>query len=207
MEAVKSIKWNAKRPHINPLLTTLDIAELLSVSEKDAEIILRNDPEAPRMLFGCKPIDGGPTIPPRYNPIRAMPWAEAFDKRSIRKYLFESNVYLLLHKSHPRFKIGKANDVVERASKLAIINDIHANSIIVRCRTQKDAFKLEKCLHFIFCESRKREDALSTSGFTEWFDKRVFNEAVRMSRKICGQNERFSIVSYEDYREKHRYQD
>lgn len=83
------------------------------------------------------------------------------------KYSF---IYLLVLEEKNLFKIGKANDIVNRyeilKSKWGAF-DLE-KSYLIKCE-EKSIFKLEKTLHYIFKDFNVTLDE-HIDGYTEWFD-------------------------------------
>lgn len=83
-------------------------------------------------------------------------------------------VYLLIHQTEPRFKVGIASDPLIRLKQLP--DKINLNeSLMAKCLDKAHAFKVEKTLHFLF-RSSQVENLPQRDGYTEWFDISVLDE-------------------------------
>lgn len=85
----------------------------------------------------------------------------------------KSHVYLLVHRNGRRFKIGKANDIIQRARRFGL-NDIEwTSSVGLEVQSAKGAALLERILLRTFDEWRLSaeevaDDAGVLDGATEW---------------------------------------
>ena len=85
-----------------------------------------------------------------------------------------SHVYILRHIHHPRFKIGKANDIISRARNFRWDTIDFSNSLGLSVPSEMDAYTLEKILHRTFQHARVSADEViadggSPDGASEWF--------------------------------------
>jgi hypothetical protein len=84
-------------------------------------------------------------------------------------------VYLLAHASAPRFKIGKAIELLARTKQLGQAKFDYARSEALRVAGEAEALNLEKLLHRAFAKWRiapqdiERETGVREDGDTEWF--------------------------------------
>ncbi len=85
-------------------------------------------------------------------------------------------VYLLQHKSEPRFKIGKADNLRVRANALGGADSFDFERSVA-FKTAR-APNLERALHHIFAEARLSLDT-KQDGYTEWFDNSILNDVVK----------------------------
>lgn len=86
-----------------------------------------------------------------------------------------SNVYILRHANLPRFKIGKANNIINRARNFQWDSIDFSNSLGLAVKSEADAFILEKILQRTFRSfGLKANEVISTGGVidgaSEWFD-------------------------------------
>lgn len=86
-----------------------------------------------------------------------------------------SHVYILRDLKHPRFKIGKANDILARARSFQWESVDFQLSLGLRLGSETDAYSLEKILHrtFRFASVNPLEVVASggsIDGASEWFD-------------------------------------
>lgn len=86
-----------------------------------------------------------------------------------------SHVYVLRHIQYPRFKIGKANDIISRSRNFHWDTIDFANSLGLAVPSEMDAYTLEKILHRTFrYASVSADDVIasggSPDGASEWFD-------------------------------------
>ncbi|WP_137917194.1 GIY-YIG nuclease family protein [Hydrogenophaga sp. 2FB] len=84
-----------------------------------------------------------------------------------------SHIYILAHKSEPRFKIGKANNIFHRARSIGLDEFDLKASIAIEAATEKAALDIEKSLHRLFVKWRLKSELVSADqgGATEWFDE------------------------------------
>jgi hypothetical protein len=85
-----------------------------------------------------------------------------------------SHVYILVHRTEHLVKIGKANDIISRASGLGGSDFDFSRSIGLRVDTVRQAFELERMLHTVFKSSRLPVNEVEKlidhgSGLSEWF--------------------------------------
>ncbi|WP_283188858.1 GIY-YIG nuclease family protein [Pseudomonas sp. PMCC200344] len=85
-----------------------------------------------------------------------------------------SHVYILLDLKHPRFKIGKANNILARARSFQWQSIDFPQSLGLRLASEADAYTLEKILHrtFRFASVDPLEVVASggsADGASEWF--------------------------------------
>ncbi|MBH3388006.1 GIY-YIG nuclease family protein [Pseudomonas putida] len=86
-----------------------------------------------------------------------------------------SHVYLLRDKSHARFKIGKANNILYRARNFSWDSIDFSTSVGLKVTTEAEAYALENILHRTFRHARLQVDYVIATGGpadggTEWFD-------------------------------------
>lgn len=95
-----------------------------------------------------------------------------------------SNLYILTHKTEPRFKIGKANCINSRIDSIGYRGLIdEEKSMYVATPTERDAFKLEGHLHYLFDESRLEK--IAEDGGSEWFNSECMGAVKAEVEKIC----------------------
>ena len=82
----------------------------------------------------------------------------------------KSYVYFMKHKDDNRIKIGKANDMPRRWNQLGNNFDFNS-SYFKECKSEKEAYALEKLLHSSFVEFRLKLEG-KFDGSTEWFEAR-----------------------------------
>lgn len=85
------------------------------------------------------------------------------------------HVYLLRHAQHPRFKIGKANDILSRARSFDWSSIDFDGSLGLSMASEAAAYSLERILHRTFHYARFPIDVVvssgdRTDGASEWFD-------------------------------------
>lgn len=85
-----------------------------------------------------------------------------------------SHVYILRHIQQPRFKIGKANDIISRARNFRWDTIDFSNSFGISVPSEMDAYTLEKILHRTFRHARVSADEViagggNADGASEWF--------------------------------------
>jgi hypothetical protein len=80
-----------------------------------------------------------------------------------------SHIYVLAHKDQPRFKIGKANDILNRARTLGLSDIDFARSFGLRVASEREAHRIERTLHRVFDRWRLPTQPGSRGGATEWF--------------------------------------
>ena len=85
-----------------------------------------------------------------------------------------SHVYILRHTQHPRFKIGKANDIISRARNFRWDTIDFSNSLGLSVPSEMDAYTLEKILHRTFRHARVSAEEViagggNPDGASEWF--------------------------------------
>ena len=92
------------------------------------------------------------------------------------------NVYVVPHATEPKFKIGKANDVLDRLQTLGSLTDFNLDeSLCIRLPSKKDAFRVETILKRMFhkwnipFDKKNRYD-----GDTEQFEMACFPRLVRL---------------------------
>lgn len=87
-----------------------------------------------------------------------------------------SFVYCLAHREQPRFKVGKANNVLERARVLGMSEFNFGKSFALQLPDENRAFEVERSIHRLLSPWRidpQRLGAageLPSQGFTEWFE-------------------------------------
>jgi len=86
-----------------------------------------------------------------------------------------SHVYILRDAQHPRFKIGKANDILSRARSFGWQTIDFSNSLGLSVASVSDAYTLEKILQRTFHLSHvDPEEVIASGGCTdgasEWFN-------------------------------------
>lgn len=84
-----------------------------------------------------------------------------------------SHVYILAHASRPRFKVGKANDIVSRAKSFGWHNIDFTRSLGLELKSEDAAMKLEGALLRAFGDWRLSSDEVcsqggSADGSSEW---------------------------------------
>lgn len=93
-----------------------------------------------------------------------------------------SHVYVLVHATEPRLKIGKADHILSRCANLGIRDFDFERSFGLRVASSKEAFRTERALHQMMDEWRLAPEDFATegraaaSGSTEWFDVRCLPE-------------------------------
>ncbi|AZE10480.1 hypothetical protein C4K10_2200 [Pseudomonas chlororaphis subsp. aureofaciens] len=95
-----------------------------------------------------------------------------------------SHVYILRHAQHPRFKIGKANDIIGRARNFRLEAIDFSNSFGLSVASEIDAYALERILQRIFRHARLDADQVIASGdgrdgASEWFDISCWSRLMR----------------------------
>jgi hypothetical protein len=95
-----------------------------------------------------------------------------------------SHVYILRHVDQPRFKIGKANNIVGRARNFSWETIDFHNSLGLSVASEMDAYVLEKILQRTFHRaSVKACDVIasggSRDGASEWFDVSCWSRLMR----------------------------
>jgi hypothetical protein len=86
-----------------------------------------------------------------------------------------SNVYILVHRTANLLKIGKANNIIDRAFSLGLEDFELERSIGLQVNSAIQAFELERMLHLAFKEHRlsifeASKSVNHDSGLTEWFN-------------------------------------
>lgn len=86
-----------------------------------------------------------------------------------------SHVYILRDLKHPRFKIGKANDILVRARSFRWESIDFRRSLGLRLGSETDAYSLENVLHRTFCFASVNPLEVvasggSADGASEWFN-------------------------------------
>lgn len=114
--------------------------------------------------------------------------------------LMKSHVYLLAHRNGKRFKIGKANDIIERARCFGLRELDWASSVGLVLRSTDEALRLERILLRTFADWRLTaeevlDDDGAQNGATEWMRSECRNrveaflqhiEDVIPHSRICG---------------------
>lgn len=95
-----------------------------------------------------------------------------------------SHVYLLQHSSQPRFKIGKADDILSRARSFKWESIDFAKSRALAVSSNSDAFALERLLHLAFKSFRIDSEIVTSSGgvvdgASEWFRSECWPRLLR----------------------------
>jgi len=91
------------------------------------------------------------------------------------KYSF---IYLLILENNKIFKIGKADNIINRYETLkrGWGNFNLKNSYQIKCK-ENNIFKLEKTLHYIFKDFNTIPNN-QNEGYTEWFDMKCYNDVI-----------------------------
>ncbi|MEA1030621.1 GIY-YIG nuclease family protein [Pseudomonas sp. N-137] len=95
-----------------------------------------------------------------------------------------SHVYILRHVQHPRFKIGKANNIIDRARNFRLEAIDFSNSLGLSVASEMDAYALEKILQRIFRHASVDVGQViasggSRDGASEWFDVSCWSRLMR----------------------------
>ena len=95
-----------------------------------------------------------------------------------------SSVYLIRDLLHPRFKIGKANNIISRIRSFGLESINFKDSMGLLVESEADAFTLERILHCTFRDARLQAESVladggKRNGASEWFDLRCWNRLVR----------------------------
>src|SRR5512135_3368740 len=82
------------------------------------------------------------------------------------------NVYAVPYIAEPKFKIGKANDVLDRLQDLGPLTDFNlADGLCIPLPSEADAHRVEKILHRMFAKWNLPIDEKNRyDGDTEQFD-------------------------------------
>lgn len=96
----------------------------------------------------------------------------------------KSHVYILRDVRYPRFKIGKANDIVSRARRFHLESIDFLNSLGLAVESEDDAFALERVLQRVFRHASLDANEVVASGgevdgASEWFDIGCWPRLVR----------------------------
>ncbi len=96
------------------------------------------------------------------------------------------NVYILPHRSEPRFKIGKANDLSARIAQIGKKNELDISKVFVlEAGSKERAFEIEKSLHRLFSPARLEGDRDAWGdGFSEWFCASVYPQALAVAKTM-----------------------
>jgi hypothetical protein len=87
----------------------------------------------------------------------------------------KSHVYLLLHRNRQRFKVGKTNDIIQRARSFNIRDIDWTNSIGLEVQSVNAAVRLERILLRVFADwlltpAEVLDDGGVLDGATEWMN-------------------------------------
>ena len=88
-----------------------------------------------------------------------------------------SYIYLLVSEENNIFKIGKADNIINRYETLkSKWGDFNlSNSYQIKCN-ENNIFKIEKTLHYIFKDFNIMPD-YQYDGYTEWFDMKCYKDS------------------------------
>lgn len=90
-----------------------------------------------------------------------------------------NTLYLLKYKDSSCFKIGIANDVFNRAIALGGADQFKlSESCMLTLPSERDAFKIEQILHYLYNSYNIQSPDCIKSGLTEWFDSICFNDVL-----------------------------
>lgn len=84
-------------------------------------------------------------------------------------------VYCLMEVQHRAFKIGSSYDSTQRAKTIGEEFDF-SSSFQVKTRDRREAYSIERVLHFMFRNYRHPDIAVAADGRTEWFDIAAFDK-------------------------------
>lgn len=101
----------------------------------------------------------------------------------------ESHVYILKHSSLPFIKIGKADHVLQRVASIGKDHFNISESFSLKLTSIKEAYQLERVLHFIFkgyrVSPKEGKDKIGNiSGVTEWFKIECLEKLTEFLRVI-----------------------
>lgn len=95
-----------------------------------------------------------------------------------------SYIYLLVSEENNIFKIGKADNIINRyeilKSKWGDFN--LSNSYQIKCN-ESNIFKIEKTLHYIFKDFNIMPD-YQYDGYTEWFDMKCYKDTINLLNNL-----------------------
>lgn len=97
----------------------------------------------------------------------------------------ETALYLLVHRDHKKFKIGKAVNTKQRIAGLGGFKEFDLSlSHEIIWPTELSAQRTEKALHHYF-SADKIEHEDKRAGFTEWFNYRCYEEAIIIAKQFA----------------------
>lgn len=97
----------------------------------------------------------------------------------------KKKLYLLVDKKKSSFKIGIANNVVNRIKEFGKkLSYYDLNSSYVISSKEKSMSTLEQTLHFIFCKYNIDKENTFISGNTEWFNYECFDMVLNEIKKF-----------------------
>lgn len=96
----------------------------------------------------------------------------------------KSHVYILRDVEHPRFKIGKANDILARARSFRLETIDFLKSLGLAVASEADAYVLERVLQRVFRHASIDVEQVIASGggadgASEWFDISCWSRLIR----------------------------
>lgn len=109
--------------------------------------------------------------------------------KNVNSPLAEANVYILVHRDAGLVKIGKAIDIISRASNLGLGEFNLDKSIGFRVADESTAFKFERLLHLVFSQHRISPEKAAnfvkhSGGLTEWFSAQCLHRAITFLEHI-----------------------
>lgn len=95
-----------------------------------------------------------------------------------------SFIYLLVSEENNIFKIGKADNIINRYETLKSKwgNFNLTNSYQIKCK-ESNIFKIEKTLHYIFKDFNIIPDC-QYDGYTEWFDIKCYKDIINLLNNL-----------------------
>jgi hypothetical protein len=118
----------------------------------------------------------------------------------------ESHVYVLVHATEPRLKVGKANNVFCRLLSLGLSKVVDVErSFAIRARSADEAFKLERQLHKELAAWRLRPEdfpdgGCPSKGFTEWFKDECAGNARKVAEEAAQQDSGLRMMVFTETR-------
>lgn len=118
----------------------------------------------------------------------------------------ESHVYVLVHATQPRLKVGKANDVLCRVLSLGLSNVVDvARSFAVKTPSADDAFRLERQMHKALAAWRLQPQDFAdgecpSQGFTEWFGDECLVHAQKAARDAAKRDASLRMLGFTEAR-------
>lgn len=80
----------------------------------------------------------------------------------------ENEVYLLVKKDNQKFKIGVSRNIHRRLPQVSNIHEVDfGNSYRIKVKNDRDAYRIEDLLHYIFSQNNAVGD--KADGKSEWF--------------------------------------